>query len=195
MAVFCHELLRAKGRKFQDQVQSHSIDVLLGEFEVMVRHTIGMQPALGYNKHGEHTTVDAIVLPWHGIEGSDQARRFSRRTLPSGQLPSRHVQQGIQVADESLVCHLRMLCSLCGVEKQHTVARAVQLDVDGDPMCVPDVVRQQQVLDPGELVCFLWKPAQQLAHLILPGQDSSLQFQRKSWVQNATPAVVDRAPF
>jgi hypothetical protein len=29
-AVFCHELLRAKGRKFQDQVQSHSIDVLLG---------------------------------------------------------------------------------------------------------------------------------------------------------------------
>ena len=40
--VFYHELLRAKGRKFQDQVQAHSIDVLLGELEVMVRHTIGM---------------------------------------------------------------------------------------------------------------------------------------------------------
>ena len=91
-----------------------------------------MKSALGQNKHGENTAVDAIVLLWHGIEGSDQASRARRRTLPTGQLPSRQVQQGIEVADKNLVPDFRMLCSLCGVEKQDAVATAVQIDVDGE---------------------------------------------------------------
>ena len=109
-----------KHRQLRHEVQTNSIDMLLGKLKVVVHHRCCLQTALSKDKHGEDTTINPVVLLWHRIEWSNYAVPASPRTLPTRQFCG-HVEEGIQIAEKGVVSLLWIQWSSQRVEDKNVV--------------------------------------------------------------------------